>query len=94
MALLSFILLGVASPSELIKDQTRTPFNIGHRIDLSDFSFDEAKPLAEGIGNDQAHSEQLLQRVLSWTAGHPYLTQKLCRLVAQSNGAASTETSM
>ena len=42
---LSFVLLGVASPSDLIKDATRTPFNIGHRIDLTDFTFEEAKPI-------------------------------------------------
>ena len=31
---LTFVLLGVASPSDLIKDRTRTPFNIGHAVPL------------------------------------------------------------
>ncbi len=46
---LTFCLLGVASPSDLIRDTRTTPFNIGVRIDLTDFSLDEAAPLAEGL---------------------------------------------
>ncbi|MGH9753740.1 MAG: AAA-like domain-containing protein [Blastocatellia bacterium] len=80
---LSFVLLGVASPSDLIKDTTRTPFNIGHRIDLTDFTFEEAKPLARGLGATDEYREQALRRILHWTGGHPYLTQKLCQTLAQ-----------
>jgi WD40 repeat protein len=80
---LSFVLLGVASPSELIKDTARTPFNIGHRIDLTDFTFEEAKPLARGLRVTEERGEQALRRILHWTGGHPYLTQKLCQTLAQ-----------
>ena len=45
---LSFVLMGVATPSDLISDPKRTPFNIGHRVELTDFTLDEAMPLAEG----------------------------------------------
>ena len=82
---LSFVLLGVASPSDLMKDPQRTPFNIGRRIDLTDFTFDEARPLAQGLGPDSQRGEQVLQRVLYWTNGHPYLTQKLCRAILEEN---------
>src|SRR5262245_8740413 len=34
---LTFVLLGVASPTDLIKDRNRTPFNIGEAIDLAEF---------------------------------------------------------
>lgn len=47
-ARLSFVLIGVATPGDLIRDPKRTPFNIGQRVDLTDFSFEEAMPLAEG----------------------------------------------
>src|SRR5262245_26434632 len=80
---MSFVLLGVASPSDLIKDTARTPFNIGHRIDLTDFTFEEAKPLARGLGATEERGEQALRRILHWTGGHPYLTQKLCQILAQ-----------
>src|SRR5207248_4860161 len=39
---LTFCLLGVASPSDLIGDTRMTPFNIGRRIELTDFTADEA----------------------------------------------------
>ncbi|MGA1864314.1 MAG: AAA-like domain-containing protein, partial [bacterium] len=76
---LSFVLLGVASPSQLIKDTRRTPFNIGYHIDLTDFTFEEARPLARYLCLDQSTRDKALKRILYWTGGHPYLTQKLCR---------------
>lgn len=90
---LSFVLLGVASPGDLIKDVERTPFNIGHRIDLTDFTIREARTLLPGLDADRARGELLLRRVLHWTGGHPYLTQKLCAAVRRtaSSAAASIE---
>ncbi len=80
---LSFVLLGVASPSDLIKDATSTPFNVGQRIELADFTAEEAKPLAAGLGVNEEAGEQILARILYWTDGHPYLTQKLCQIGKQ-----------
>jgi hypothetical protein len=79
---LNFVLLGVANPSDLIKDSQRTPFNIGHGIQLGDFTLEEAKPLSLGLCADPAQGEKMLARILYWTGGHPYLTQKLCRIAA------------
>src|SRR5207249_9543576 len=45
---LTFCLLGVATPSDLIQDTRTTPFNIGKRIELTDFTEAEAAPLASG----------------------------------------------
>ena len=39
---ISFVLIGVATPNDLIKDSARTPFNIGRRIELTDFTTQEA----------------------------------------------------
>jgi WD40 repeat protein len=149
---LTFCLLGVATPSDLIRDTRTTPFNVGRRIELHDFLPEEAAPLARGLcarlpeAEDRAstldrqpqtplpgrarlrpsrepaspagarqeprpagasgpksstepasaeletrnpeletqNSERLLARVLHWTNGHPYLTQRLCQaLVAE-----------
>jgi WD40 repeat protein len=79
---LSFVLLGVATPPELIKDTRRTPFNVGHRIELTDFTPDEAVLLVTA-GHGGTSGEQTLERIMYWTSGHPYLTQKLCRIVAE-----------
>ena len=80
---LTFCLLGVATPSDLIQDTRTTPFNIGRRIELSDFTPAEAAPLAPGLGGDEQTAKRLLARVLYWTGGHPYLTQRLCQAVAE-----------
>lgn len=81
---LSFCLLGVASPADLIANKEITPFNIGRRIELRDFTEGETLKLAQGFPTDVARheAEVLVTRVYHWTAGQPYLTQKLCEAVA------------
>jgi WD40 repeat protein len=89
---LTFCLLGVASPPDLIRDTRTTPFNIGRRIELNDFTPEEAAPLALGLQHAQRENSLLaaersaafLGRILYWTEGHPYLTQKLCRVIAEA----------
>ena len=82
---LTFCLIGVATPSDLIADPRITPFNIGQRIDLSDFTAAEAAKLALGLQRDDKQATALLKRILYWTNGQPYLTQKLCQRVADDN---------
>jgi hypothetical protein len=86
---LRFCLLGVATPSDLIRDTRTTPFNIGHRIELSDFTEEEAAPLTQGLSGNGQDGSALLRRVLYWTGGHPYLTQRLCSAVSQDESARS-----
>lgn len=81
---LTFVLLGVASPTDLIMDRTRTPFNIGHEIALRKFSREDANILEKGL--DVSYPQQgkaILDRIFYWTNGHPYLTQKLCQAIAE-----------
>jgi WD40 repeat protein len=100
---LTFCLLGVATPSDLIRDTRTTPFNIGRRIELHDFTEEEAAPLTQGLPPFGSTTEtpllvegkgerptagarqpkRLLSRILYWTGGHPYLTQRFCRAVAE-----------
>jgi WD40 repeat protein len=80
---LTFCLLGVAAPSDLIRDTRMTPFNIGERIELNDFTEREALPLAKGLMREPEMAGLLLKRILYWTGGHPYLTQRLCSAVAE-----------
>lgn len=92
-ARLTFVLLGVATPSDLIKDASRTPFNIGQGIDLREFSWTDAQPLHQGLAAvypEQA--EAILQRIFYWTHGHPYLTQKLCAALVKTRDGKWTET--
>ena len=82
---LTFALLGVTTPSDLIQDKFCTPFNIGKEIELTGFSFDEIQlKLARGLEEKVDNPGQVLRRIWEWTRGQPFLTQKLCGLVAQN----------
>jgi WD40 repeat protein len=80
---LTFALFGVATPSNLISDRTRTPFNIGRAINLHGIQLSEAQPLLPGLAEWVRHPELTLMEILSWTMGQPFLTQKLCQLVVE-----------
>ncbi|MBE9107466.1 AAA-like domain-containing protein, partial [Nostoc cf. edaphicum LEGE 07299] len=79
---LTFALIGVSTPSDLIQDKRRTPFNIGQAIDLTGFQLPEAQTLARGLA-EVVDSQELMQVVLDWTGGQPFLTQKVCKLLVQ-----------
>lgn len=78
---LTFALFGVATPSNLIDDARRTPFNIGRAIELNGFDRHEAQPLLVGLEQTVANPQLVLKEILAWTNGQPFLTQKLCQLV-------------
>lgn len=80
---LTFALFGVATPADLIKDKKRTPFNIGHPIILTGFTLVEAQPLMAGLPKGIRQPQILLREILDWTAGQPFLTQKICQLVME-----------
>jgi WD40 repeat protein len=81
---LNFVLLGAALPAGKAARAGIAAAEIGVRLELSDFSFDEARPLAEGLEMPSGDAERALYRILYWTGGHPYLTQKLCQAVARN----------
>ncbi len=77
---ITFCLLGVATPNELIKDPRTTAYNVGSTLELRDFeeSRDDLSLLAAALHGDLEVGRHVLNRVLHWTGGHPYLTVKLC----------------
>jgi len=79
---LSFALFGVATPSDLIENKTQTPFNIGQAIALTGFTVTESQPLSSGFTVAQPVADAVLREILAWTGGQPFLTQKVCELVA------------
>jgi hypothetical protein len=86
---LTFALIGVAAPSDLISNPLRTPFNIGRAIELTGFQLAEAQPLAVGLETQAQNSQSLLEAVLYWTGGQPFLTQKVCKLLLNHANSAS-----
>jgi predicted ATPase/GAF domain-containing protein len=84
---LTFVLLGVATPSELITNTQITPFNIGQSIQLEGFKEHEAQPLLQGLAEKVSNPQTILKTVLAWTNGQPFLTQKLCKLIRNTTNA-------
>jgi len=77
---LTFCLVGVATPNELIKARRTTPYNIGRTIWLTDFDAgkDDLSGLVRALHSDPAIGQAMLDRVVHWTAGQPYLTVWIC----------------
>lgn len=73
---LTYILSGVIEPTELIKDRNKSPFNIGDKIYLEDFSFEEHKSFIEKSG--LLISEEVANEIYHWTNGNPRLTFDIC----------------
>ena len=91
---LTFCLLGVATPADLIRDKDRTPFNIGKAIDLTGFTFEEARPaLIPGLMGERSQeiSEEILAEVFYWTNGQPFLMQKLCQLMVYKSARGTSD---
>ncbi|NCQ96031.1 MAG: AAA family ATPase [Microcystis aeruginosa W11-06] len=81
---LTFAFFGATTPSALITDPQKTPFNIGNAIELASFKEHEAQPLLYGLTEKVSNLQTMLKQVLSWTGGQPFLTQKLCQLMRDS----------
>lgn len=73
---LTYLLSGVVEPSQLIKDPKRSPFNIGEKIYLDDFSLAEVTQLLEKA--DFPLSKDVIEHIYGWTGGHPRMTWEVC----------------
>lgn len=73
---LSYIISGVAEPSEIIKDKSISPFNIGQKILLGDFSYSEFESfiIKAGLG----FQESIRKRIFHWCNGNPRLSWEVC----------------
>jgi WD40 repeat protein len=81
---ISFAIFGVATPSDLIQDRKRTPFNLGTAIALNGFTEIEIEPLIQGLQQSIPSAPAVLKAILTWTNGQPFLTQKLCQAILNS----------
>ena len=81
---LSFCLLGVCTPAELIRDERRTPFNVARGIDLTDFAWEEVRAgFLPVLGDGGTEAEEALRLIYSWSGGHPYLTHRMVQEAQQ-----------
>jgi hypothetical protein len=78
--MISFCLVGVATPNELIKNRRTTAYNVGRTIELKDFdpAVDDLSALYAVVSSDPEAGAAIVRAILDWTGGHPYLTARLC----------------
>lgn len=86
---LTFCLVGVVTPGQLIRNPDITPFNIGTKIELTDFTLEETRHYGVVLGRDGRNGENLMKRVHYWVNGHPYLTQLLCQHIVENPDIAT-----
>ncbi len=68
--------IGYATEAHLfILDANQSPFNVGTRATLSDFTLSQLAELNQRYGSPLA-TQNALERVHALTAGHPYLTRR------------------
>ncbi len=82
---LNFAVMGVTTPSELIKDKKNTPFNTAVSIELDGFTLDGIQYLLKGLNHNIHNVNAFTEEILEWTGGQPFLTQKILRLIQSSN---------
>ncbi len=73
---LTYVLSGVAEPTDLIKDKALSPFNIGEKIYLDDFTEEEFRAF---LGRAELQfDENIVKAIHGWTGGNPRMTWDLC----------------
>jgi hypothetical protein len=87
----TYLLSGVAEPAEIIKNKDISPFNIGEKIYLDDFSLDETKQLLSLAGIEL--SEQAFLRLYDWIGGYPRMTWDVCSALEDLKNAKEAITS-
>jgi|694.fasta_scaffold19453_11 hypothetical protein len=79
---LNFVLSFIYLDSELIQNKLYvSPPKMNITINLDNFSYEEALPLAQGLREKTSNPDELLREVLWWTGGQPFLTQRICHLI-------------
>ena len=88
---LCFALAGECDPLSLVAHPDLSPFNITQPVQLDDFSRADLDLFATELNLDADAARSALDRVFFWTAGQPYLTQKLARGIARASLSGDIE---
>ncbi len=78
---LTYIISGVAEPTEIIKDKSISPFNIGQKILLGDFTKSEYRNFLNSAS--LCLGEDVADRIFYWANGNPRLTWEICSSVEE-----------
>lgn len=87
---LTYILSGVVEPSEIIKDSKISPFNIGQKIFLNDFIYEEFIEFTKKANLNL--EDEILEHIFKWSNGNPRITWDICAEIEnlQSNEISKT----
>jgi tetratricopeptide (TPR) repeat protein len=73
---LTYILSGVVEPNDIIKNKDISPFNIGEKIYLDDFTYDEYLTFVQKA--QLPFPRDVVERVFFWTSGNPRMCWDVC----------------
>jgi tetratricopeptide (TPR) repeat protein len=73
---LTYVLSGVVEPNDIIKDKRISPFNIGEKIYLDDFTNSEFQDFLNRAGLDL--KPEITDRIYYWANGNPRITWDIC----------------
>jgi hypothetical protein len=73
---LTYVLSGVAEPGDLIKDKNISPFNIGEKIYLEDFTKSEFLNFVQSAG--LLFESDVTERIFWWADGNPRISWDIC----------------
>lgn len=74
---LTYVLSGVVEPTEIIKNPKISPFNIGEKILLDDFTHEEYQIFIRKAELLE-WGEETIERIYYWTGGNPRITWDIC----------------
>jgi hypothetical protein len=80
---LSFIIAGAFNPRLLIRDPNISNFNVDQRVEIPDFSLEQVRQSVARLELSARQMTSVAKRIYYWTDGQPYLTQCLCRALAE-----------
>ena len=82
---LTYVLSGVVEPTEIIKNPKISPFNIGEKILLEDFTRKEYSTFIEKA-ELQDFGQKVIDRIYYWTGGNPRMTWDICYALQNKEG--------
>ena len=87
---LAFVLVGAFDPRDLSEASRLPPFPLTQRVALRDFYRPQVRQLVDllGVTGDAA---AIADRIYHWTSGQPYLTQRVCALLAEGDLPLTSE---
>ncbi|WP_303187586.1 AAA-like domain-containing protein [Phocaeicola coprocola] len=74
----TYIMSGVVEPKDIIKDPNISPFNIGEKIYMTDFTYEEFLCLTKKSDYLCHIDRNIIERLYYWTKGQPRMSWDLC----------------